>query len=116
MISYGLILLTVALAVIISTEGRLCLKIYFCKSNLILYLLVVSTLKCWRCSSDTSIGAFCASDPINITLIADKYFHWTYIDCIKPEKYPDAIHFCRKVKEFSKPLNNLILFSNSPTN
>lgn len=68
----------------------------------------MSSLYCWRCSSDTTNG--CASEIVNQTLIDPN--SRVYRNCYQPKKNPDAILFCRKIKDFSKKLNHLIIFAN----
>lgn len=64
--------------------------------------LVVSALHCWRCSSDTLNGQFCA-DPFNANLLTEAQKQWYYVECPLPTNstnsfIPDnARPVCKKI-------------------
>ncbi|XP_055376057.1 uncharacterized protein LOC129608525 isoform X2 [Condylostylus longicornis] len=49
-------------------------------------VLTANALKCWRCSSDATNGAFC-SDPFDPEIITDQQKYWSYVNCTYPYNF-----------------------------
>lgn len=67
-----------------------------------------SALKCWRCSSDASNGAFC-DDTFDQTIINEQQRRWGYVECSHPPQANNGYGqvfsqrpVCKKVKHFGK--------------
>lgn len=68
------------------------LLLVFCVINLHL----VKSLKCWQCSSNSSMGSFCA-DPFNDTALGSSRRYFTYIEC--PNSSINMKPVCKKIHQ-----------------
>ncbi|XP_017489045.1 PREDICTED: uncharacterized protein LOC108377297 [Rhagoletis zephyria] len=59
---------------------------------------VEALLKCWRCSTDVSNGAFC-DDPFDPEFISDQQRYWSYVNCSYSAGYKsvNARPVCKKL-------------------
>lgn len=60
-----------------------CLTTFLTHSFIVLFVIVASAIKCWRCSSDASNAAFC-DDPFDASIINEQQRRWSYVDCSYP--------------------------------
>lgn len=80
------------------------------------FLILASALRCWRCSSDASGGAFC-SDPFDMNVVNEYQKRWSLVECLSPTgqssynnplnnggqiQQPNQRPVCKKVKQLGK--------------
>ncbi|KAG5684196.1 hypothetical protein PVAND_013435 [Polypedilum vanderplanki] len=75
------------------------------------YIGKVSSLKCWRCSSDSSGSEFC-NDPFNSATIPQRNLRWAYVDCnvaiFKQQSFGEANNNPTNLRPVCKKMRQII--------